>query len=113
VRGSLAHGRAASHLERLHDVRLVRAPAIQERPALARHRPSWLIAFAEYCFRVPANRIGYGRFTAAELKRIQEAITLVVFSVVSIFCLKKQFRWNYAVGFAMILGATVVIFKKW
>ncbi|MCX6096112.1 MAG: DMT family protein [Candidatus Bipolaricaulota bacterium] len=74
---------------------------------------SWLIAFAEYCFQVPANRIGYGQFNAAQLKTIQEVITLVVFSVFSILYLKEQFRWNYLVGFAMILGAVFFIFKKW
>ncbi len=74
---------------------------------------SWLIAFAEYCFQVPANRIGYGQFNAAQLKTIQEVITLVVFSIFSILYLKEQFRWNYAVGFALILGAVFFIFKKW
>ena len=74
---------------------------------------SWLIAFAEYCFQVPANRIGYGQFNAAQLKTIQEVITLVVFSVFSILYLKEEFRWNYAVGFALILGAVFFIFKKW
>jgi uncharacterized protein (DUF486 family) len=74
---------------------------------------SWLIAFAEYCFQVPANRIGYGQFNAAQLKTIQEVIPLVVFSVFSILYLKEQFRWNYLVGFAMILGAVFFIFRKW
>jgi uncharacterized protein (DUF486 family) len=74
---------------------------------------SWLIAFAEYCFQVPANRIGYGQFNAAQLKTIQEVITLVVFSVFSILYLKEEFKWNYAVGFAMILGAVFFIFRKW
>ncbi|HAR62334.1 MAG: hypothetical protein DKM50_13845 [Candidatus Margulisiibacteriota bacterium] len=73
---------------------------------------SWLIAFAEYCFQVPANRIGHGTFTAAQLKVIQEVITLVVFSGFSVFYLKEQFRWNYLVGFAMIIGAVFFIFKK-
>ena len=74
---------------------------------------SWLIAFAEYCFQVPANRIGYGQFNAAQLKTIQEVITLDVFSVFSILYPKEEFRWNYAVGFALILGAVFFIFKKW
>src|SRR5881398_1413380 len=63
---------------------------------------SWGIAFAEYCFQVPANRIGSYEFTAAQLKTIQEVITLVVFSVFSIFYLKESFKWNYAAGFALI-----------
>ena len=74
---------------------------------------SWLIAFAEYCFQVPANRIGSYEFTTAQLKTIQEVITLVVFSVFSVLYLKEDFKWNYAVGFAMMIGAVFVIFKKW
>lgn len=74
---------------------------------------SWLIAFAEYCFQVPANRIGYQYFNAAQLKVIQEVITLVVFSFFSVFYLKESFKWNYLVGFAMIIGAVFFIFKKW
>lgn len=60
---------------------------------------SWLIAFAEYCFQVPANRMGHYKYSAAQLKTIQEVITLIVFSVFSILYLKEEFRWNYAVGF--------------
>jgi uncharacterized protein (DUF486 family) len=74
---------------------------------------SWGIAFFEYCFQVPANRIGYGEFNAAQLKTIQEVITLVVFSVFSILYLKEQFRWNYAVGFGLMILAVFFIFKKW
>jgi uncharacterized protein (DUF486 family) len=74
---------------------------------------SWLIAFAEYCFQVPANRIGSYVYTTAQLKTIQEVITLVVFSVFSVLYLKEDFRWNYAVGFLLIILAVFVIFKKW
>jgi uncharacterized protein (DUF486 family) len=74
---------------------------------------SWGIAFFEYCFQVPANRIGYGRFSGAELKTIQEVITLVVFAVFSVMYLKEPFRWNYAVGFALIILAVFVIFHRW
>jgi uncharacterized protein (DUF486 family) len=74
---------------------------------------SWLIALPEYCFQVPANRYGYGRFNAAQLKTIQEVITLVVFSVFSVFYLHEQLRWNYLVGFAMIAAAVFVIFHRW
>jgi uncharacterized protein (DUF486 family) len=74
---------------------------------------SWLIAFAEYCFQVPANRIGSYEFTAAQLKTIQEVITLTVFSVFSVVYLKEDLRWNYLVGFGMIVAAVFVIFKKW
>ncbi len=74
---------------------------------------SWGIAFAEYCFQVPANRIGSYEFTAAQLKTIQEVITLVVFSFFSVLYLKQPVKLNYVVGFAMIVAAVFVIFKKW
>ena len=74
---------------------------------------SWMIAFVEYCFQVPANRFGYGRFNGAELKTIQEVITLIVFAFFSVLYLREEFRWNYAVGFAMIAGAVFVIFHRW
>lgn len=74
---------------------------------------SWSIAFFEYCFMVPANRFGYGTFNAAQLKTIQEVITLLVFSVFSVLYLKEEFRWNYAVGFLCIIAAVFFIFKKW
>ena len=74
---------------------------------------SWLIAFVEYCFQVPANRIGHYQFSAAQLKIIQEIITLIVFAVFSVLYLKEEIRWNYAVAFLMIIGATFFMFKKW
>jgi uncharacterized protein (DUF486 family) len=74
---------------------------------------SWLIAFFEYCFQVPANRIGHYQFTAAQLKTIQEVITLLVFSVFSVIYLKEDLKWNYLVGFVMIIAAVFFIFKKW
>jgi len=74
---------------------------------------SWLIAFVEYCFQVPANRIGHREFSAAELKTIQEVITLTIFCVFSVFYLKEDLKWNYLVGFLMIIGACIFIFKKW
>ena len=74
---------------------------------------SWLIAFLEYCFQVPANRIGHYQFSAAQLKTIQEVITLVVFCVFSVVYLKEDLKWNYLVGFSMIIGATFFIFKEW
>ena len=74
---------------------------------------SWLIAFAEYCFQVPANRIGSYEFTGVQLKTIQEVITLLVFSVFSVLYLGEELRWNYLAGFALIVIAVFVIFKKW
>ncbi len=73
---------------------------------------SWGIAFFEYCFQVPANRIGYGRFTAAQLKIIQEVITLTVFSVFSIYYLGQDIRWNYVVSFFFILVAVAFAFYR-
>jgi uncharacterized protein (DUF486 family) len=73
---------------------------------------SWGIAFFEYCLQVPANRIGYGQFSVAQLKTIQEVITLVVFVAFSTWWLKEPFRWNYAVSFAFIVCAVFFMFKK-
>jgi uncharacterized protein (DUF486 family) len=74
---------------------------------------SWGIAFFEYCFQVPANRIGYGYFSAAQLKIIQEVITLVVFGLFSIFYLREQMKWNYLVSFLLIIAAVFFAFKQW
>ena len=74
---------------------------------------SWGIAFVEYCFQVPANRIGHSQYSAAQLKTIQEVITLIVFCVFSVVYLKESIKWNYFVGFLMIIGAVFFIFKKW
>lgn len=74
---------------------------------------SWLIAFFEYCLQVPANRIGHEHFSAAQLKTMQEAITLVVFIGFSIFYLREEIRWNYLVGFAFMILAVFFVFKKW
>jgi uncharacterized protein len=71
---------------------------------------SWLIAFVEYCFQVPANRFGHDQFSAAQLKVMQEVITLVVFGFFSVLYLREEFRWNYLVSFALILGAVVCMF---
>ena len=74
---------------------------------------SWGIAFVEYCFQVPANRLGHEHLSAAQLKIIQEVITLVVFAVFSIVYLKEGLRWNYLVAFLLIIGATFFMFKEW
>lgn len=70
---------------------------------------SWGIAFFEYCLAVPANRIGSAVYTTAQLKTIQEVITLLVFAGFSVFWLKEGLTWNHAIGFALIaLGASFV-----
>jgi uncharacterized protein (DUF486 family) len=74
---------------------------------------SWLIAFFEYCFQVPANRLGHGQFTAAELKIMQEVITLVVFAVFSVLYLGEDLKWNYLVGFLCIIAAVFFVFHQW
>ena len=74
---------------------------------------SWLIAFFEYCFQVPANRFGHEVYNVVQLKTIQEVITLVIFWIFSVAYLKEQFRWNYLVGFIFIILAVFFIFKKW
>ena len=74
---------------------------------------SWGIAFFEYCFQVPANRIGSYEFTTAQLKTIQEVITLAVFSVFSILYLGEKLKWNYAAGFGCIALAVFFVFHKW
>lgn len=71
---------------------------------------SWLIAFFEYCFQVPANRIGYGEFTGFQLKIIQEIITLCVFTVFAYFYLGENLRWNHAVSFLFLVGAVTFAF---
>jgi uncharacterized protein len=73
---------------------------------------SWGIAFFEYCFMVPANRFGYGTFDAAQLKIIQEVITLLVFAVFSVLYLREELKWNYAVSFLLIIGAVYFAFRQ-
>jgi len=74
---------------------------------------SWLIAFVEYCFQVPANRFVHYQFSAAQLKTIQEVITLIVFCVFSVFYLREDLKWNYWVGFFLMAVAVFFVFKKW
>ncbi|MGD9912495.1 MAG: DMT family protein [Rhizobiaceae bacterium] len=72
---------------------------------------SWGIAFFEYWLAVPANRIGHEVYSAAELKTIQEVVTLVVFAIFSVFFLKEQLTWNHLIGFALIAGGAAFIFR--
>jgi hypothetical protein len=71
---------------------------------------SWGIAFIEYCFAVPANRFGHAIYSAAELKTIQEVVTLIVFAVFSVAYLGEQFRWQQALGFALIAAGAALVF---
>jgi uncharacterized protein (DUF486 family) len=74
---------------------------------------SWGIALFEYILQVPANRIGSAEFSGAQLKTIQEVITLSVFAVFSVTYLKEPLGWNHAVGFAFIAFGAFFIFHKW
>jgi uncharacterized protein (DUF486 family) len=73
---------------------------------------SWMIAFFEYCFQVPANRIGARRFSPVQLKVIQEVITLSVFGVFVTYCFGEHLRWNHAVSGAFLVGADFFAFYK-
>jgi len=72
---------------------------------------SWGIAFFEYCLAVPANRIGHAVYSAAELKTLQEVITLVVFAGFSVFVLKENFGLNQLIGFGLIAAGAAFIFR--
>jgi uncharacterized protein len=75
---------------------------------------SWGIAFLEYCFQVPANRIGYASgLTAAQLKTMQEVITLVVFAAFAFWYLKEPIRWNTVVGFVLIAAGAAFVYGPW
>ena len=74
---------------------------------------SWGIAFFEYWLAVPANRWGSAVYSAAQLKTMQEVITLVVFAGFSVLYLKEPLGWNHALGFALIAAGAFLIFHKW
>ena len=73
----------------------------------------WGIAFVEYCFAVPANRIGHAIYSAAQLKTMQEIITLLVFGVFSVSYLGEAIRWNHLAAFGCLVGAAFFSFSKW
>jgi uncharacterized protein (DUF486 family) len=85
----------------------------KEQPLILVIFVAWGIAFVEYCLAVPANRLGSAVYTTAQLKTIQEVITLIVFAAFSVLYLKEDFTWNYAVGFALIALGAYFIFQKW
>jgi uncharacterized protein (DUF486 family) len=74
---------------------------------------SWGIAFIEYCLAVPANRIGSAVYSTAELKTMQEVITLAVFAGFSVLYLNEPIGWNHAVGFALVAIGAFFVFQKW
>ena len=73
---------------------------------------SWGIAFVEYCFAVPANRFGHTVYSAAELKTMQEVITLIVFAIFSVGYLGERFTINHAIGFVLICAGAFFVFKS-
>jgi uncharacterized protein (DUF486 family) len=83
----------------------------KEAPLVAVIVVSWLIAFVEYCLAVPANRWGSAVYTTAQLKTIQEIITLLVFAGFSVLYLKEPMTWNYLIGFALVAAGAFFIFR--
>ena len=74
---------------------------------------SWGLAFVEYCLAVPANRWGNAVYTTAQLKTMQEVVTLLVFAAFSVLYLKESLGWNHALGFALIALGAFFVFQKW
>lgn len=83
----------------------------ENRPLWAVILVSWLIALAEYCFAVPANRIGHTVYNAAELKTVQEVITLTVFAAFSVLYLNERLTLNHPAGFGFIGLGAFFVFK--
>ena len=86
---------------------------LSERPWVIAALVSWGIAFIEDCLAVPANRWGSDVYSAAQLKTIQEVVTLIVFAVFSVAYLKQPLGWNHGLGFALIASGAFFIFHKW
>jgi uncharacterized protein len=84
----------------------------KEAPLLLTILASWGIAFFEYCLQVPANRWGHGAFSAAQLKGIQEILSLSVFAVFSLLYLGEAVRWNHVAAFMLIIAAAFLLFYQ-
>lgn len=74
---------------------------------------SWGLAFVEYCLAVPANRWGNAVYSTAQLKTMQEVVTLLVFAAFSVLYLKEPLGWNHALGFGLIALGAFFVFQKW
>jgi hypothetical protein len=83
----------------------------KEVPLLAVILISWGLAFFEYCLAVPANRWGSAVYSAAQLKTMQEVITLAVFAVFSVVYLGQGITWNYVIGFTLIAAGAFFVFR--
>jgi uncharacterized protein len=101
------------HFEYFYDLCMVRSLEVPQPGAREGHCYQLGIAFFECCFQVPANRVGSYEFTTAQLKTIQEVITLSVFSVFSVLYLGEKLKWNYAAGFACLVVGVFLVFHKW
>ena len=108
-----AHHCFADNLKHLHDLRVARPLEVPQRGSLESDSGQLGIAFFEYCFQVPANRIGSYEFNTAQLKTIQEVITLTVFAVFSVTYLDEKLKWNYAAGAACLVLGVFFVFHKW
>ena len=85
----------------------------KEVPLLSVIMISWALAFVEYCMAVPANRLGSDVYTAAQLKTMQEVITLLVFGAFSYAYLKEPLTWSQGFGFTLIAAGAFFVFHKW
>ncbi len=86
--------------------------AFKDKPLVLVILVSWGIALIEYCLAVPANRIGHAVYSAAELKTMQEVITLIVFAGFSVVYLKEPLGWNHLIGFGLIAAGAAFIFQR-
>jgi uncharacterized protein (DUF486 family) len=84
----------------------------KESPIMLAILVSWGIAFIEYCLAVPANRMGSAVYSTAQLKTIQEVVTLAVFAVFSVLYLRESFGWNHLVGFTLIAAGAAFVFHR-
>jgi uncharacterized protein (DUF486 family) len=105
--------RPVAGLQCVHDARLYGHLRFKETPLIGVILAAWGIAFIEYCLAVPANRWGSAVYSTAELKTMQEIITLAVFAVFSVVYLKESFGWNHAVGFSLIALGAFFVLQKW
>jgi uncharacterized protein len=83
----------------------------KEAPLIGVIFAAWAIAFVEYCLAVPANRWGSAVYSTAQLKTIQEVVTLLVFAAFSVLYLKEPMTWNYAIGFALVAAGAFFVFR--
>jgi hypothetical protein len=108
-----AHNSSADHFQHFHDFCVVRAPQISQCGALEGRSDQLGHRFLRVLLSGPANRIGSYEFSAAQLKTIQEVITLSVFSIFSITFLGESLKWNYVAGFACISLTVFFVFHQW